>query len=85
GAQLTPLLNADKIIFISQDAVTALLALKPDINTKAQFYAVGEQTAEAVWQAFGIRAAVPKQHDSEGLLALTSLQQVAGQNIVLVK
>ncbi|MFW8114831.1 uroporphyrinogen-III synthase, partial [Klebsiella pneumoniae] len=57
----------------------------PDINTKAQFYAVGEQTAEAVWQAFGIRAAVPKQHDSEGLLALTSLQQVAGQNIVLVK
>ncbi|MCQ8879609.1 uroporphyrinogen-III synthase [Pseudoalteromonas shioyasakiensis] len=83
--QLTPLLNADKIIFISQDAVNALLALKPEINTKAQFYAVGEQTAEAVWQAFGVRAAVPKQHDSEGLLALKSLQQVEGQNIVLVK
>lgn len=85
SAQLTPLLNADKIIFISQDAVNSLLALKPDINTKAQFYAVGEQTAEAVWQAFGVRAAVPKKHDSEGLLALASLQQVAGQNIVLVK
>lgn len=85
SAQLTPLLNADKIIFISQDAVNALLALKPDINTKAQFYAVGEQTAEAVWQAFGVRAAVPKKHDSEGLLALKSLQHVAGQNIVLVK
>lgn len=85
SAQLTPLLNADKIIFISQDAVNALLALKPDINTKAQFYAVGEQTAEAIWQAFGVRAAVPKIHDSEGLLALNSLQQVAQQNIVLVK
>lgn len=84
-AQLTPLLNADKIIFISQDAVNALLALKPDINTKAQFYAVGEQTADAIWQAFGVRAAVPKQHDSEGLLALTSLQHIAEQNIVLVK
>lgn len=85
SAQLTPLLNADKIIFISQDAVNALLALKPDINIKAQFYAVGEQTAEAIWQAFGVRAAVPKIHDSEGLLALNSLQQVAQQNIVLVK
>lgn len=85
SAQLTPLLNADKIIFISQDAVKALLALKPDINTKAQFYAVGEKTAEAIWQGFGVRAAVPKQHDSEGLLALQSLQQIDGQNIVLVK
>ncbi|MBE0456678.1 uroporphyrinogen-III C-methyltransferase [Pseudoalteromonas prydzensis] len=85
NTQLSPLLNADKIIFISQDAVNALLSLKPDINTKAQFYAVGEQTAEAIWQAFGVRAAVPKQHDSEGLLALKSLQQIDGQNIVLVK
>ena len=85
SSQLSPLLNADKIIFISQDAVKALLALKPEINTKAQFYAVGEQTAEAIWQAFGVRAAVPKQHDSEGLLALKSLQQIDGQNIVLVK
>ena len=85
NTQLSPLLNADKIIFISQDAVKALLALKPDINTKAQFYAVGEQTAEAIWQAFGVRAAVPKQHDSEGLLALKSLQQIDGQNIALVK
>lgn len=85
NTQLSPLLNADKIIFISQDAVNALLSLKPDINTKAQFYAVGEQTAEAIWQAFGVRAAVPKQHDSEGLLSLKSLQQIDGQNIVLVK
>lgn len=83
--QLTPLLNADKIVFISQDSVKALLELKPEINTKAQFYAVGQQTADAVWDAFGVRAALPKQHDSEGLLALKSLQQVDSQNIVLVK
>ncbi|MGO2010481.1 MAG: uroporphyrinogen-III C-methyltransferase [Pseudoalteromonas sp.] len=83
--QLTPLLNADKIVFISQDSVKALLELKPNINTKAQFYAVGQQTADAVWDAFGVRAALPKQHDSESLLALESLQQVDSQNIVLVK
>ncbi len=34
-------MNADKIIFVSQDAVHALNALKPAINTKAQFYGVG--------------------------------------------
>lgn len=84
-SELTPLLNADKIVFISQDSVKALLALKPEINTKAQFYAVGQQTADAVWEAFGVRAALPKQHDSDGLLALKSLQQVDSQNMVLVK
>ena len=43
STQLSPLINADKIIFISQDAVKALAQLKPDINIKAQFYAVGQQ------------------------------------------
>ncbi|MBH0036220.1 uroporphyrinogen-III C-methyltransferase [Pseudoalteromonas sp. NZS71_1] len=82
---LSPLLNADKIIFISQDAVSALSQLKPDINTKAQFYAVGQQTADIIYEQFGVRAAVPKQYDSEGLLALKSLAEVDGSNIVLVK
>jgi uroporphyrin-3 C-methyltransferase/uroporphyrinogen III methyltransferase/synthase len=85
NSELTPLINADKIIFISQDAVNALVKLKPDINIKAQFYAVGQQTADAIYAAFGVRAAVPKQHDSEGLLALKSLMDVAQSNIVLVK
>jgi len=85
STELSPLLNADKIIFISQDAVSALSQLKPDINTKAQFYAVGQQTADIIYAQFGVRAAVPKQYDSEGLLALKSLEQVDGCNIVLVK
>ncbi|MBH0057103.1 uroporphyrinogen-III synthase [Pseudoalteromonas sp. SWXJZ94C] len=85
STELSPLLNADKIIFISQDAVSALSQLKPDINTKAQFYAVGQQTADIIYEQFGVRAAVPKQYDSEGLLALKSLEQVDGCNIVLVK
>ncbi|MEJ2911179.1 uroporphyrinogen-III synthase [Pseudoalteromonas sp. C12FD-1] len=83
--ELSPLINADKIIFISQDAVTALAQLKPTINTKAQFYAVGQQTADTIYALFGVRAAVPKQYDSEGLLALNSLAEVDGSNIVLVK
>ena len=85
STELSPLLNADKIIFISQDAVSALSQLKPDINTKAQFYAVGQQTADVIYEQFGVRAAVPKQYDSEGLLALKSLAEVDGCNIVLVK
>ncbi|ASM48404.1 uroporphyrinogen III methyltransferase / synthase [Pseudoalteromonas espejiana DSM 9414] len=85
SAELSPLLNADKIIFISQDAVVALAQLKPNINTKAQFYAVGQQTADTIYEQFGVRAAVPKQYDSEGLLALKSLAEVDGSNIVLVK
>ncbi|MGO3421862.1 MAG: uroporphyrinogen-III C-methyltransferase [Pseudoalteromonas distincta] len=85
STELSPLLNADKIIFISQDAVSALSQLKPDINTKAQFYAVGQQTADVIYEQFGVRAAVPKQYDSEGVLALKSLAEVDGCNIVLVK
>lgn len=85
STELSPLINADKIIFISQDAVTALAQLKPTINTKAQYYAVGQQTADTVYEVFGVRAALPKQHDSEGLLALKSLAEVGGSNIVLVK
>lgn len=85
STELSPLLNADKIIFISQDAVSALSQLKPDINTKAQFYAVGQQTADIIYEQFGVRAAVPKQYDSEGLLALKSLAEVDGSDIVLVK
>ena len=83
--ELAPLENADKIIFISQDAVHALLRLTPSINKAAQLYAVGQQTADAVYEAFGRRAAVPKQHDSEGLLELKTLQDVELSNIVLVK
>lgn len=85
NTQLSPLINADKIIFISQDAVNALALLKPNINTKAQFYAVGQQTADTIYASFGVRAAIPKQYDSEGLLALKSLAEVDGSNIVLVK
>ena len=85
STQLSPLINADKIIFISQDAVKALAQLKPDINIKAQFYAVGQQTADTIYELFGVRAATPKQFDSEGILALKSLAQVDGSNIVLVK
>jgi uroporphyrinogen III methyltransferase / synthase len=83
--ELSPLINADKIIFVSQDAVNALNELKPSINLKAQFYGVGQQTVDTIYAVFGIRAAVPKQHDSEGLLALKSLENVDGCNIVLVK
>jgi len=46
---------------------------------------LGQQTADTIYEVFGVRAALPKQHDSEGLLALKSLAEVDGINIVLVK
>ncbi|MBQ4834105.1 uroporphyrinogen-III synthase [Pseudoalteromonas sp. MMG010] len=85
SSELSVLINADKIIFISQDAVAALAKLKPDMNTNAQFYAVGQQTADAIYEHFGIKATLPKQFDSEGLLALKSLNSVEQTNVVLVK
>ena len=83
--ELSPLFDADKIIFISQDAVIGLAQLKPNINIKAQFYAIGQKTADTIYELFGVRAAVPKTFDSEGLLALKTLEQIEGSHVVLVK
>ncbi len=83
--QLTPLIDADKIIFVSQDAVNYLADQKTKFNVNAEFFAVGEKTAECIKQRFNKKAIVPLQHDSEGLLGLKQLQQVDGMSVVLIK
>ena len=85
SAELSPLAEADKLIFISQDAVKALYALKPNLKHQPEFYAVGDKTAEVIFDLFQVKARTPKQHDSEGLLALHDLQAVEQKNIVLIK
>ncbi|PAJ72423.1 hypothetical protein CJF42_21235 [Pseudoalteromonas sp. NBT06-2] len=85
SSQLSPLIDADKLIFISQDAVKSLAALSPEINSNTTFFAVGAKTAKTIAELFNKQAIVPKQQDSEGLLALKQLQQVDSQSIVLAK
>ena len=85
SAELSPLAEADKLIFISQDAVKALYALKPNLKHQPEFYAVGDKTADVIFDLFQVKARTPKQHDSEGLLALHDLQAVEQKNIVLIK
>ncbi|WP_042152804.1 MULTISPECIES: uroporphyrinogen-III C-methyltransferase [unclassified Pseudoalteromonas] len=85
SSQLSPLIDADKLIFISQDAVKSLAALSPEISPNTTFFAVGDKTAQTISELFNKRAIVPKQQDSEGLLALKQLQQVDSQSIVLAK
>ena len=85
SSQLSPLIDADKLIFISQDAVKSLAALSPVISPNTTFFAVGDKTAQTISELFNKKAIVPKQQDSEGLLALKQLQQVDSQSIVLAK
>ncbi|MBU2972243.1 uroporphyrinogen-III synthase [Pseudoalteromonas sp. C2R02] len=85
SSQLSPLIDADKLIFISQDAVKLLAALSPEISPNTTFFAVGDKTAQTISELFNKKAIVPKQQDSEGLLALKQLQQVDSQSIVLAK
>jgi len=85
STQLSPLIDADKLIFISQDAVKSLAALSPEISPNTTFFAVGDKTAQTISELFNKKSIVPKQQDSEGLLALKQLQQVDSQSIVLAK
>lgn len=85
SSQLSPLIDADKLIFISQDAVKSLAALSPEISPNTTFFAVGDKTAQTISELFNKKAIVPKQQDSEGLLALKQLKQVDSQSIVLAK
>ena len=78
-------LSASRIIFTSPAAVDAALALQPLVAAAGQCWiAVGSGTAAALRKA-GIDAAVaPARMDSEGLLSLPVLDDVAGLLVGLV-
>ncbi|MFC3034492.1 uroporphyrinogen-III C-methyltransferase [Pseudoalteromonas fenneropenaei] len=83
--ELATLNEAEIIIFISQDAVLGLKSCLAQLPTTATCIAVGSTTAEALYQHFAVTALVPEQHDTEGMLALSALQQVEQKPVVIIK
>lgn len=81
GAALT----ADIVIATSPAAVRAAAALGAlTCNGVQQFVAVGEGTAAALRRAGIAQVETPSRMDSEGMLALHTLQYVRGRNIGLI-
>jgi len=79
----------DHIIFISTNAVRfgmdAIEAIWPQLPVGPHWYAVGAATARAV-AAWSVRVTTaPGAMDSEALLALPALADVAGERVLLVK
>lgn len=76
-----------KIIFISQNAVTAARAVFPKLPSNGIVYAVGKATAAALrdWGASAVEG--DETMNSESLLALSSLQsaQVEGEKILICR
>jgi uroporphyrinogen-III synthase len=88
SAQLQQLATCDFAIFISQNAVEQMLsALQQrcmDWPAKVAAYAIGSATA-ALLAGQGIAATSPARMDSEGLLALQGLQNIAGQRCLIFR
>lgn len=84
-ATLATALAAPRVVFTSPAAVVAAAALQPlRPRPGQQWLAVGAGTARALQRAGAGDVASPLRMDSEGLLALPALQQVAGLDIGLV-
>ena len=83
------LVGAAGIIFVSANAVAygvPVLQRAGEIPATTQMFAIGRATAAALAEAGCKNVVSPQQSiDSEGLLALTQLQHVEGQHIILVK
>ncbi|WP_295538905.1 uroporphyrinogen-III synthase [uncultured Thiohalocapsa sp.] len=78
----------DIIVFISRNAVEQALQLAPTAlrSQRAQLAAVGRATAEAMERAGLTPSLVPAAgFDSEALLALPALRQVAGRRVLIVR
>lgn len=79
----------DHVIFVSANAVRfgmeQIADVWPQLPVQLQWYAIGGATCELL-ATYGIAAQAPEeQMTSEGLLALPSLQAIAGQRVLLVK
>ncbi len=78
-------LSAPRILFTSPNAVRAAAALLPLVREPGQAWiAVGGGTAAALRKAGIDEVVFPSRMDSEGLLALPSLQTLAGTRVGLV-
>jgi uroporphyrinogen-III synthase len=84
-ADLRAALAASRIVFTSPAAVRAARALQPFEPRRSQHWcAVGAGTAAALHRAGVHDVCAPTRMDSEGLLALPALQDVAGCDVGLV-
>lgn len=84
-AALRKALDAPRVLFTSPAAVLAASALQPlRLQRGRLWFAVGSGTAAALRRAGVADVATPARMDSEGLLALPGLQDVAGTTIGLV-
>ena len=88
AAPLARLRDAGIVIFISPNAAQfgmAAIRAAGGLPAAAAVFAVGPGTARSL-QAQGVgRVVTPDGHDSEALLALPQLQNVAGQRVVIVR
>lgn len=85
-AALTQLDQADLVIFTSVNAVQYAFPLLPErIPLDLPIAAIGSATAAALDQAGLAPTFTPQHPNSEGLLALPALHQVAGQHILIVR
>ena len=88
-ATLASLAQATWAVFVSANAVEKGLAAARRAGTwpaHVRVAAVGEATAEALRaEGIGDVLAPHERHDSEGLLALAPLQDVAGQRVVIFR
>ena len=87
--QLLALPSGDKVIAVSANAATLALrhlaALGVEDCRPVQWFAVGASSAEPLLDA-GLSVSYPEDDpSSEGLLALSPLQEVAGQRIVILR
>ena len=78
----------DKIIFVSKSGVRFGLPILenywPQWPISLEWFSVGSGTAEALKQ-YDVVASFPDLAGSEGLLALAGLQQVAGEQVLIVR
>jgi uroporphyrinogen-III synthase len=83
------LTTANAIIFVSANAAEygmAAIQARGGFAREATIFAIGKATAEKLGTAGLVNAQLPDGgNDSEALLALPSLQNVQGQNIVIVR
>ena len=81
---LVQLAGADIVIFVSPNAAQFGMPVIGALPASCVVFAVGPGTARAL-QARGVAAITPDGQDSEALLALSALQQVAGKRVVIVR
>lgn len=78
--------KADLLIFVSSNAVQYAFPLLPEqLPLDVDIAAVGSATARALSEAGLDPTLTPERMDSEGLLALPQLQDVAGKSVFILR